>query len=111
MPKKTTDTFHSSRVREFGYNFNFSTGTLSIGAFRNERVVGATEGAVQQGLYKTQFLTLGSSDLVCQEERQIIPDDPNQLICVFADDLLALYHGDVESVEAKESGWFGAKKP
>ncbi|GJU96180.1 retrovirus-related pol polyprotein from transposon TNT 1-94 [Tanacetum coccineum] len=51
-----------------------STGTLSIGAFRNERVVGATEGAVRQGLYKTQFLTLGSSGLVCQEERRIIPD-------------------------------------
>ncbi|GJT63875.1 hypothetical protein Tco_1015355 [Tanacetum coccineum] len=36
--------------------------------------VGATEGAVRQGLYKTQFLTLGSSGLVCQEERRIIPD-------------------------------------
>ncbi|GJW61870.1 putative reverse transcriptase domain-containing protein [Tanacetum coccineum] len=38
-----------------------STGTLSIGAFRNERVSGATERAVRQRLIKTQFLTLGSS--------------------------------------------------
>ncbi|GKF39499.1 putative reverse transcriptase domain-containing protein, partial [Tanacetum coccineum] len=38
-------------------------GTLSIGAFRNERVIGATEGVapVAWALYKTQFLTLGSS--------------------------------------------------
>ncbi|GJZ62344.1 putative reverse transcriptase domain-containing protein [Tanacetum coccineum] len=48
------------------------TGTLSIGAFRNERVVGATERTIQQGLYKTQFLTLGSSGLVCQKEGWIV---------------------------------------
>ncbi|GJT16955.1 reverse transcriptase domain-containing protein [Tanacetum coccineum] len=36
-------------------------GTLSIGAFQNKRVVGATERAVRQRLYKTKFLTLGSS--------------------------------------------------
>ncbi|GJS11203.1 reverse transcriptase domain-containing protein [Tanacetum coccineum] len=28
-----------------------------------------------KGLYKTQFLTVGSSGLVCQEERRIIPDN------------------------------------
>ncbi|GKG22414.1 hypothetical protein Tco_0387717 [Tanacetum coccineum] len=49
-----------------------STGTLSIGAFRNERVIGATERAVRQRLYKTQFLTLSSSGLVCQEEGRIM---------------------------------------
>ncbi|GJV72830.1 putative reverse transcriptase domain-containing protein [Tanacetum coccineum] len=49
-----------------------STGTLSIGTFRKERVVGATAKTVRQKLYKTQFLTLGSSSLVCQEEGWII---------------------------------------
>ncbi|GJV63206.1 retrotransposon protein, putative, ty3-gypsy subclass [Tanacetum coccineum] len=50
-----------------------STGTLSIGAFRNERVVGATEGAIRQRLYKTQFLTLGSSALVTVKNRYPLP--------------------------------------
>ncbi|GJR24775.1 putative reverse transcriptase domain-containing protein [Tanacetum coccineum] len=49
-------------------------GTLSIGAFRDERVIWATERAVRQRLYKTQFLTLGSSGLVYREEGRIIPD-------------------------------------
>nr|GEX10171.1 putative reverse transcriptase domain-containing protein [Tanacetum cinerariifolium] len=48
------------------------TGTLSIGPARDERVVGLIEGAIRQRLYKTQFLTLGSSSLVCQEEGWII---------------------------------------
>ncbi|GJU08933.1 putative reverse transcriptase domain-containing protein [Tanacetum coccineum] len=42
--------------------------TLSIGSFQNERVVGATARAIRQGLYKTQFLTLGSSGLVFQKK-------------------------------------------
>nr|GEU57312.1 hypothetical protein [Tanacetum cinerariifolium] len=49
-----------------------NAGTLSIGFVRNERFVGPTEGAIRQRLYKAQFLTLGSSGLVCQEERWII---------------------------------------
>ncbi|GJY57304.1 putative reverse transcriptase domain-containing protein [Tanacetum coccineum] len=40
-----------------------STGTLSIGSIRDERIVGSTARAFRQRLYKTQFLTLGSSDL------------------------------------------------
>ncbi|GKC11030.1 putative reverse transcriptase domain-containing protein [Tanacetum coccineum] len=40
-----------------------SMGTLSIGAFRKERVVGATERTIRLGIYKNQFLTLGSSGL------------------------------------------------
>nr|GEW42072.1 reverse transcriptase domain-containing protein [Tanacetum cinerariifolium] len=35
-------------------------------------IISATARAIRQGLYKTQFLTLGSSDLVCQKEGQII---------------------------------------
>ncbi|GKA12726.1 putative reverse transcriptase domain-containing protein [Tanacetum coccineum] len=35
-------------------------------------VVRATARTIRQGLYKTQFLTLGSSGLVCQKERRII---------------------------------------
>ncbi|GJR45704.1 putative reverse transcriptase domain-containing protein [Tanacetum coccineum] len=53
-------------------NMSRLTGTLSIGAFQNERVVRGTERTIQQGLYKTQFLTLGSFSLVCQKEGWII---------------------------------------
>ncbi|GJZ11712.1 putative reverse transcriptase domain-containing protein [Tanacetum coccineum] len=45
---------------------------LIDGPVRNERIVGPTEGAIRQRLYKAQFLTLGSSGLVCQEEGWII---------------------------------------
>ncbi|GKB68932.1 putative reverse transcriptase domain-containing protein [Tanacetum coccineum] len=44
----------------------------SISTVRGERIVGSTEGTFRQGLHKTQFLTLGSSDLVCQKEGWII---------------------------------------
>nr|GEW85564.1 putative reverse transcriptase domain-containing protein [Tanacetum cinerariifolium] len=62
------------RVVRFGKwgKLNPSTGTLSIGPVQNERIVRPTEGAIQKRLYKTQFLTLGSSSLVCQEEGWII---------------------------------------
>ncbi|GJV50812.1 putative reverse transcriptase domain-containing protein [Tanacetum coccineum] len=45
-----------------------STGALSISTVQNEKVVRATTGTTRQRLYKTQFLTLGSSNHVCQEE-------------------------------------------
>nr|GEX62946.1 reverse transcriptase domain-containing protein [Tanacetum cinerariifolium] len=48
------------------------TGTLSIGPVLDERIVRPTEGAIRKRIYKTQFLTLGSSGLVCQEEGWII---------------------------------------
>ncbi|GKD55614.1 hypothetical protein Tco_1289001, partial [Tanacetum coccineum] len=48
------------------------TGTLSVGAFQNERVAGATERTIRQGLYKTQFLTLGSSGPVFEKEGWIV---------------------------------------
>ncbi|GKG09805.1 hypothetical protein Tco_0338551 [Tanacetum coccineum] len=37
-------------------------------------LIRATERAIRQRLYKAQFLTLGSSGLVCQEEGWVIPD-------------------------------------
>ncbi|GJV78498.1 putative reverse transcriptase domain-containing protein [Tanacetum coccineum] len=43
---------------------------LSISSVRDERIIGSTAGTFRQRLYKTQFLTLGSSGLVCQEEHQ-----------------------------------------
>ncbi|GJU50283.1 reverse transcriptase domain-containing protein [Tanacetum coccineum] len=49
-----------------------NTGTLSVGPVRNEIIVGPTEGAIRQRLYKAQFFTLGSFGLVCQEEGWII---------------------------------------
>nr|GEX14801.1 hypothetical protein [Tanacetum cinerariifolium] len=49
-----------------------NTGTLSIGPVRNEGIVRPAEGAIRQRLYKAQFLTLGSSVLVFQEEGWII---------------------------------------
>nr|GEU63201.1 reverse transcriptase domain-containing protein [Tanacetum cinerariifolium] len=51
-----------------------SKSALSISSVRDERTVGSTKRTYRQGLYKTQFLTLGSSGLVCQEEGWIIPD-------------------------------------
>ncbi|GKF03672.1 hypothetical protein Tco_0030595 [Tanacetum coccineum] len=36
--------------------------------FPEDLIVGPTDGTIRQGLHKTQFLTLGSSGLVCQEE-------------------------------------------
>ncbi|GKC04358.1 putative reverse transcriptase domain-containing protein [Tanacetum coccineum] len=39
---------------------------------RQERVVRATKRTIRQGLYKTQFLTLGRSGLVCQVEGRIV---------------------------------------
>ncbi|GJY29363.1 hypothetical protein Tco_0405130 [Tanacetum coccineum] len=50
----------------------FSTSTLSISSVRDERFVGATARTIRQRLYKAQFLTLGRSGLVCQEEGWII---------------------------------------
>nr|GEW20675.1 reverse transcriptase domain-containing protein [Tanacetum cinerariifolium] len=47
---------------------DYSTSTLSIGPVQNERIIGPTEGAIRQRHYKAQFLTIGSSGLVCQEE-------------------------------------------
>nr|GFA48475.1 putative reverse transcriptase domain, ribonuclease H-like domain, aspartic peptidase domain protein [Tanacetum cinerariifolium] len=48
------------------------TYALSISSVRDERIVGSTTRTFQQRLYKTQFLTLGSSCLFCQEEGWII---------------------------------------
>nr|GEW22444.1 reverse transcriptase domain-containing protein [Tanacetum cinerariifolium] len=61
-------------VRGDGSNNKHDTGALSISSVPDERFVGLTTGTFQQRLYKTQFLTLGNSGLVCQEEGWIIPD-------------------------------------
>ncbi|GJS25018.1 putative reverse transcriptase domain-containing protein [Tanacetum coccineum] len=45
-----------------------STGTLSISSVRDKRIVGPAERAFRQGLYKTQFLTLGSIGLGDKQE-------------------------------------------
>ncbi|GJU67819.1 putative reverse transcriptase domain-containing protein [Tanacetum coccineum] len=50
----------------------YSMGTLSIGLVQNERIVRPTKGTIRQRLHKTQFLTLGSSGLFCQEEGWIV---------------------------------------
>ncbi|GJU94007.1 hypothetical protein Tco_1318763 [Tanacetum coccineum] len=49
-------------------------GALSISSIQDERIVGAIARAIRQRLYKTRFLTLGSSGLVCQEKGWIILD-------------------------------------
>ncbi|GJW37911.1 putative reverse transcriptase domain-containing protein [Tanacetum coccineum] len=49
-----------------------SSSALSISAFQNEKVVRGIAEAIRQRLYKTHFLTLGISSLVCQEEGWII---------------------------------------
>ncbi|GJU36146.1 putative reverse transcriptase domain-containing protein [Tanacetum coccineum] len=45
-----------------------------ISTVRNEGTSGATTGTYGQRLYKTKFLTLGSSGSVCKEERWVFPD-------------------------------------
>nr|GEZ69222.1 reverse transcriptase domain-containing protein [Tanacetum cinerariifolium] len=75
--KKTKDKSEKKRLEDVPIVQDFpkvflNTGTLSIGFVRDERVVEPIEGAIQKRLYKTQFLTLGSSGLVCQEEGWII---------------------------------------
>nr|GFA89690.1 reverse transcriptase [Tanacetum cinerariifolium] len=49
-----------------------NTGALSISSVQDERIVRSTTRTFQKRLYKTQFLTLGSFGLVCQEEGWII---------------------------------------
>ncbi|GJW33259.1 putative reverse transcriptase domain-containing protein [Tanacetum coccineum] len=71
--KETEDKSEKKKLEDVPIVQDFlNTGTLSIGPVRNERIVGPTEGAIQKRLYKAQFLTLGSSGLVCQEEGWII---------------------------------------
>ncbi|GJR58850.1 hypothetical protein Tco_0857348 [Tanacetum coccineum] len=58
-------------VRDFREGISY-TSTLTISFVRDERIMGPTEGTIRQRLHKTQFLTLGSSGLVCQEEGWIV---------------------------------------
>ncbi|GJU66281.1 reverse transcriptase domain-containing protein [Tanacetum coccineum] len=75
--KKTEDKSEEKRledvpiVRDFPEVFP-DTSTLLISSVQDERVIGATARTIRQRFYKTQFLTLGSSGLVCQEEGWII---------------------------------------
>ncbi|GKC76707.1 putative reverse transcriptase domain-containing protein [Tanacetum coccineum] len=45
-------------------------GALSIGSVQDERIAGSTAGTFRLRLYKTQFLTLGSSGLTKQEHEE-----------------------------------------
>ncbi|GKD54715.1 putative reverse transcriptase domain-containing protein [Tanacetum coccineum] len=69
--KETKGKSEKKRLEDHGYLIDCPV--------RNERIVGPTKGTIRQGLHKTQFLTLGSFGLVCQEEGRII-------------DLLSGYH-------------------
>nr|GFB56545.1 retrotransposon protein, putative, Ty3-gypsy subclass [Tanacetum cinerariifolium] len=63
-----------------------STGTLSTGAFRNERLVGTTAKTIGQGIYKTQFLTLGSFELgMVSTSSKIMPFGLTNAPAVFMD--------------------------
>ncbi|GJT82094.1 putative reverse transcriptase domain-containing protein [Tanacetum coccineum] len=75
LPGISTDPTSGISNRFYTWCCTCSTGTLSIGAFRKERVVGATARTIRQRLYKTQFLTLGSSGLVCQVEGWIVSNE------------------------------------
>ncbi|GKD92145.1 putative reverse transcriptase domain-containing protein, partial [Tanacetum coccineum] len=71
--KETEDKSEKKRLEDvLNVEIFLNIGTLSIGPVRNERIVEPTEGAIRQRLYKVQFLTLGSSGLVFQEEGWII---------------------------------------
>nr|GEV22655.1 putative reverse transcriptase domain-containing protein [Tanacetum cinerariifolium] len=69
-----------------------NTGTLSIGPIQNDRIVGPTEGAIRQRIYKAQSLTLESSGLVCQEEGWIISNVHRLQRTEQADDQKSLQH-------------------
>ncbi|GJY85873.1 putative reverse transcriptase domain-containing protein [Tanacetum coccineum] len=69
-----------------------STGTLLIGPVQNERIVRPTEGAIRQRLYKAQFLTLGSSGLVCKPYL-------DKFVIVFIDDILIFSRNKKEHEE------------
>nr|GEW89821.1 putative reverse transcriptase domain-containing protein [Tanacetum cinerariifolium] len=69
---------HGSRLNIISCTKTQNIGALSIGSMRDERIVGSTAGTFRKSLYKTQFLTLGSSGLVCQEEIWIISDGDKQ---------------------------------
>ncbi|GKA43453.1 putative reverse transcriptase domain-containing protein [Tanacetum coccineum] len=63
--KKTEDKSGGSDLRTYrSFEIFLNTSTLPIGPVQNERIVRLTEGAIRQRLYKAQFLTLGSSDLI-----------------------------------------------
>ncbi|GJT19044.1 hypothetical protein Tco_0877750 [Tanacetum coccineum] len=75
--KKTEDKSEEKRLEDVPIVQDFpevfpDTSTLLISFVQDERVIGATARTIRQRFYKTQFLTLGSSGLVCQEEGWII---------------------------------------
>ncbi|GKD21953.1 putative reverse transcriptase domain-containing protein, partial [Tanacetum coccineum] len=68
------------RVRQVEFQIDLVPGTAPVvrapyqlAPFKMKEL-STTAGTFRQRLYKTQFLTLGSSGLVCQEEGWIIPD-------------------------------------
>ncbi|GJR50466.1 hypothetical protein Tco_1400987 [Tanacetum coccineum] len=67
-----------SLTRQVEFQINLVTGAASVArvpyrlASSEKKVIRATEGTIRQRFYKTQFLTVWSSSLVCQEEGWII---------------------------------------
>nr|GEU61494.1 putative reverse transcriptase domain-containing protein [Tanacetum cinerariifolium] len=67
--KETEDTSEKKRLEEVPIVRDFPKhGHLSVGPVQDERIIGPTEGAIRQRLYKTQFLILGSSGLVFKKK-------------------------------------------
>nr|GEW81778.1 putative reverse transcriptase domain-containing protein [Tanacetum cinerariifolium] len=65
---------HESQLNIISCTNTQNMGALSISSIRDERIVGSTATTFRQRIYKTQFLTLGISDLICQEKGWIILD-------------------------------------
>ncbi|GJY70105.1 reverse transcriptase domain-containing protein [Tanacetum coccineum] len=74
IAKKVEDKSEEKRLMYLLFEISPNTGALSIGSVQDERIVRSTAETFRQRLHKTQFLTLGSSGLVCQEEGWIILD-------------------------------------
>nr|GEU99940.1 putative reverse transcriptase domain, ribonuclease H-like domain, aspartic peptidase domain protein [Tanacetum cinerariifolium] len=84
---------------ELAYGRIISTSTLSIGPVQNERIVRPTEGAIRQRLYKTQFLTLGSSAVFMDLINRMCKPYLDKCVIVFIDDILIYSKNEEEQEE------------
>ncbi|GKA21309.1 putative reverse transcriptase domain-containing protein [Tanacetum coccineum] len=68
-----------------------------IGTVRDERVVGTTARAAGEMIYSSEFITVGSTDVVCEKERWIISECFKVRACI----LRLIYHQDITSYTLK----------
>nr|GEZ33324.1 reverse transcriptase domain-containing protein [Tanacetum cinerariifolium] len=62
-----------SVIRDFPESCTCCTCTASSGTIRDEGIVRATSRVIGEGIHSSKFVTVGSSSVVCKEERRIVP--------------------------------------